>query len=57
LSHPDRVEFFEIPPVDIAADEIRRRVERGDPIGDVVPPAVAQLIAELSLYRPSVARG
>jgi nicotinic acid mononucleotide adenylyltransferase len=57
LSQPDRVEFFEIPPHDVAADEIRRRVERGEPIDELVPSAVARVIDELGLYRTSAARG
>lgn len=51
LSRPDRVEFFEIEPVPISSREIRERVARGEPIDDVVPPAVAKLIESLGLYR------
>jgi nicotinate-nucleotide adenylyltransferase len=45
-----RVEQFEIEPLPIASRELRERVARGEPIDGLVPPAVAQLIAELRLY-------
>jgi nicotinate-nucleotide adenylyltransferase len=51
LSQPDRVEFFEIPPIDASSTEIRRRVAAGEAIDDLVPPAVAALVRELDLYR------
>ena len=30
--------------------EVRERVRRGEPIDDLVPPAVARVIEELGLY-------
>lgn len=51
LEHPERVEFFEMDEVPISAREIRARVARGEPIDELVPPAVARLIEELALYR------
>jgi nicotinate-nucleotide adenylyltransferase len=51
LAQPERVEFFEIEPTPVSSRDIRARVARGDPIGDLVPPAVAQLIDSLGLYR------
>jgi nicotinate-nucleotide adenylyltransferase len=51
LSRPDRVELFEIDPVPISSREIRDRVGRGEPIDGLVPPAVAELIESLGLYR------
>jgi nicotinate-nucleotide adenylyltransferase len=51
LSRPDRVEMFEIEPVPISSREIRDRVTRGEPIDGLVPPAVAELIRSLGLYR------
>jgi nicotinate-nucleotide adenylyltransferase len=51
LSRPERVEFFEIEPLPISSRDIRERVARGEPIGDLVPPAVAELIESLGLYR------
>jgi nicotinate-nucleotide adenylyltransferase len=47
----DRVELFEIPAVDVSSSEVRRRVAAGEPIDDLVPPTVAELIAALGLYR------
>jgi nicotinate-nucleotide adenylyltransferase len=51
LSRPDRIAFFEIKPLPISSRDIRDRVARGDPIDQLVPPAVAELIASLGLYR------
>jgi len=53
LSRPDRVELFEIEPVPISSREIRDRVSRGESIDGLVPPAVAELIRSLGLYRKS----
>jgi len=46
-----RVEPFEIPALDVSSSEVRRRVAAGEPIDELVPPAVAALIEELGLYR------
>jgi nicotinate-nucleotide adenylyltransferase len=51
LSRPDRVELFEIEPLPISSRDIRERVARGEPIDQLVPPAVAELIESLGLYR------
>ena len=51
LERPERVEMFTIPPVAISSSDVRLRVERGEPIDGLVPPRVADLIAELDLYR------
>jgi nicotinate-nucleotide adenylyltransferase len=51
LLQPERVEFFEIEPVPISSQAVRDRVARGEPIDDLVPPAVAELIESLGLYR------
>jgi nicotinate-nucleotide adenylyltransferase len=51
LEHPERVLFFEIEPLPISSREVRERVGRGEPIDDLVPARVAELIAELGLYR------
>jgi nicotinate-nucleotide adenylyltransferase len=50
LRRPDRVEFFEIPPVAASSTDIRERAARGEPLDDLVPPDVARRIAELGLY-------
>jgi nicotinate-nucleotide adenylyltransferase len=51
LSRPERVEFFELEPLPISSRDIRERVARGEPIDNLVPPAVAELIESLGLYR------
>jgi nicotinate-nucleotide adenylyltransferase len=51
LARPERVEFFEIEPVPISSRDIRDHVARGEPIDGLVPPAVAELIQSLGLYR------
>jgi nicotinate-nucleotide adenylyltransferase len=53
LSAPERIAFFEIEPVPVSSREIRDRVARGEPIDGLVPPAVAELIESLGLYRSS----
>jgi nicotinate-nucleotide adenylyltransferase len=54
LRRPDRVEFFELEPVDVASRELRRRAAAGEPIDSAVPPAVADLVRSLRLYRHGV---
>jgi nicotinate-nucleotide adenylyltransferase len=51
LEHPERVEFFEIPAVEASSRDIRARVRRGEPIGHLVPDAVAREIEDAGLYR------
>jgi nicotinate-nucleotide adenylyltransferase len=52
LERPDRIEVFELAhPLDIASTQVRERAARGDPVDELVPPAVAALIRELGLYR------
>jgi nicotinate-nucleotide adenylyltransferase len=51
LSAPERVELFEIEPVPTSSRDIRDRVARGESIDGLVPPAVAELIESLGLYR------
>ncbi len=55
VEQPERVEFFEIPPVPVSSSKIRARVAAGDSIDGLVPPAVARLIDELGLYRAGTA--
>ena len=47
----DRVMPFDIEPMPVSSTEVRDRVGRGEPVGDLVPPAVAAEIARLGLYR------
>ncbi|MHC4991684.1 MAG: nicotinate-nucleotide adenylyltransferase [Planctomycetota bacterium] len=49
--HPMVDEYLTVPAIDVSATEIRRRVACGEPIADLVPPAVAAYIASHGLYR------
>jgi nicotinate-nucleotide adenylyltransferase len=51
LEQPERVEFFEIPEVDISSSDVRRRIRAGEPIEGLVPDAVALEIESAGLYR------
>jgi nicotinic acid mononucleotide adenylyltransferase len=42
---------FELASPEVSSSEVRRRVADGEPIDDLVPPAVASLIEERGLYR------
>jgi nicotinate-nucleotide adenylyltransferase len=57
LAQPERVEFFEIEPVPISSRDIRDRVARGASVDGLVPPAVAELITSLGLYRDKSEHG
>jgi nicotinate-nucleotide adenylyltransferase len=46
-----RLRFLDMPLVEISSSEARGRASRGDPIEDLVGPAVAGYIAEHGLYR------
>ncbi|HUQ22757.1 MAG TPA: nicotinate-nicotinamide nucleotide adenylyltransferase [Gaiellaceae bacterium] len=50
-SKSDRIEIFELAPQPVSSTEIRELVRRGEPIGGLVAPAVAEYIAEHNLYR------
>ena len=52
LERPDRVSFFEIEPLPVSSSDIRARAAAGEPIADLVPPAVAAEVDRLGLYRP-----
>ena len=47
----DRVTVLTGPNIDVSASDIRRRVARGEPIADLVPPTVASYIEAHHLYR------
>jgi nicotinate-nucleotide adenylyltransferase len=51
VERPDRVEFFEIPEVDVSSSDVRRRIREGEPIVGLVPDAVAGEIESAGLYR------
>jgi nicotinate-nucleotide adenylyltransferase len=42
---------FDLDSPDISGTQVRERVARGEPIDDLVPPAVARIIEERGLYR------
>jgi nicotinate-nucleotide adenylyltransferase len=50
LGRPDRIEVFELEPHDVSSTEIRARAARGEPLGGLVPAAVAAEIARRNLY-------
>jgi nicotinate-nucleotide adenylyltransferase len=45
------VTFFEIEPVPVSGTMVRARCALGEPISDLVPPAVERLVRDLGLYR------
>ena len=51
LDRPERVTFFEIPPVDVSSRDLRRRIAAGEPLEGLVPAAVAALLEGRGLYR------
>jgi nicotinate-nucleotide adenylyltransferase len=53
LPAPDRIFFFAMETTPVSSTEIRERVARGEPIDELVPPAVAEGIARLGVYRES----
>jgi nicotinate-nucleotide adenylyltransferase len=55
LRHPHR--SVPLPMLDISSTDIRQRVARGEPIDQLVPPAVASYIAHHGLYRPNAPTG
>jgi nicotinate-nucleotide adenylyltransferase len=52
LARPERVLFFEIEPNPAASTDVRALAAAGEPLDDLVPPAVIRLIEERGLYRP-----
>jgi nicotinate-nucleotide adenylyltransferase len=50
LERPERVELFEIPAVAASSTVVRERIACGEPIDDLVPARVAELVRDLSLY-------
>lgn len=51
------VRFLSMPVTEVSSSMARERVERGDPIEDLVGPGVAGYIAEHGLYRSRTAAG
>lgn len=52
LAQPERVLFFELEPLPVSSSGIRARIAAGEPIDDLVPPALAAEIERRGLYRP-----
>jgi nicotinate-nucleotide adenylyltransferase len=50
----ERVDFFDLPRVDVSSSLIRRRVAEGRPVRYLVPESVAGYIAARGLYRSAV---
>jgi nicotinate-nucleotide adenylyltransferase len=50
LDAPDRVAFFDIEPLPIASRELRARLDRGEDVHELVPPAVWTMIERDGLY-------
>ena len=50
----DRVDFFDLPRMDVSSSLVRRRVAAGRPIRYLVADAVAEYIADHGLYRSPV---
>ena len=51
LPAPDRISFFEMTPTPVSSNDIRARIAHGEPVDGLVPPAVADAIERLGLYR------
>jgi nicotinate-nucleotide adenylyltransferase len=47
----DRVSHFELDSPAVSSTAVRERVAAGESLDDLVPPAVAEVIEELGLYR------
>jgi nicotinate-nucleotide adenylyltransferase len=46
-----KVEFVDVAPLEIASHQIRQRVLAGEPVGELVPKAVARVVRTRRLYR------
>jgi nicotinate-nucleotide adenylyltransferase len=51
VRYGDRVLAFELDSPQVSSSEVRAKIARGEPVGDLVPTAVAAAIEELGLYR------
>lgn len=51
LRSSDRVQFFDMPQIDVSSSLVRERVAAGDSIAELVPAGVARYIDEHRLYR------
>jgi nicotinate-nucleotide adenylyltransferase len=51
LPRPDRIELFDLEPLPISSHDLRERAAKGQPLRGLVPPAVADEVERLGLYR------
>ena len=51
LPAPGRISFFAMTPTPVSSSDVRTRVARGESLDGLVPPAVADAIERLGLYR------
>jgi nicotinate-nucleotide adenylyltransferase len=49
------VSFLDMPPIEVSSSQVRERVVHGEPVDQLVGPAVARYIAEHGLYRVGAA--
>jgi nicotinate-nucleotide adenylyltransferase len=47
----DRIVSFQLPSPAVSSTDVRARLDAGDPVDDLVPPGVAELIRREHLYR------
>jgi nicotinate-nucleotide adenylyltransferase len=47
----DRIDWLEMPPLEVSSSMVRRLVEQGEDVSEWLLPAVASLVDELGLYR------
>jgi nicotinate-nucleotide adenylyltransferase len=52
LKQPERVVFFPIEPHDVASTKLRALMAAGQPLDELVPEAVANVLRQRGLYRP-----
>ena len=52
-----RVECLTTPPIDLSASQLRRRLANGQPVANLIPPAVEQYIQENGLYQDKCETG
>jgi nicotinate-nucleotide adenylyltransferase len=50
LPAPGRITYFDLAPLPVSSSLVREQVARGEPVDDLVPPAVAEEIVRLGLY-------
>ncbi len=53
----ERVRFLNMPPLDVSSSRIRERVRRGQPIAELLAPAIAAYVDAHGLYRGRVPEG